>query len=608
MTDQEFSDVFDSRPEPPGLGVVCGLASGGLECLDVDLKNDPERLLFNNFRTLLRNSYPDLVDALVRERTPSGGFHIMWRVDKPLRNIKLATVAAQKEAVLETRGEGGFLVISPTTGYSLNEGSPDLTEVPTISVEDRDAIFAIAQFCDADPKAPEHVAEEASGQPGSDFNARGDALALLGEHGWTQFAKQLDGRGNVHLTRPGKDKGTSATWNEEKRVLFCFTSSAELPIGANSLFSVFAYLKAKGDFSKAAKQLRGLGFGDPEEEVEGVGDLPPLLRGSEGLPKNKKELVSNEPPTLIPNLLRVGNRCIVGAHVKGCKSILVNNLAMALAEGREWLGKELSGRKVLLIDLEVDEWELGKRLFGLADRDEQGMAKYSSDLYRLNLRKRPELLDRDRLLGLVRKYDAEVGFDVIIVDCLYQVLGGLDENSNSDMAQLSGWLTSLEERGAAVICVHHFGKGNESHAKNLWDRFRGASSLAALFDAAITLGHHEKKDHLIVEFGSRAFAADSAIVAKFDPFPKMVQAPEEDPTKYRRPGRQATGDCDVVAAIQANPEASTSELAAKFGMSQQSIRDRARKVGYKSIRSSNGRTHWGIGEGEQSLLFEGKSS
>ena len=601
MTDQEFDRLFAA--EPAGFGIITGRASKGVECIDIDLKNDPGRVVFTNFTSFLKNVCPELLGRLVKETTPSGGFHLLYRVDEPLKNSKLARAVDQREAVLETRGEGGFLKIYPSVGYGLVEGSPAFTDIPSITTQERDRIWAIAQSCDATAEL-EKSAEEKAGRPGDDFNARCDALPFLDDLGWNRTG-HVDGRGNHHFTRPGKDGGTSGTWHPASETFHCFTSSTSLPTGPHSAFSVLAHSKFGGDFSKAAQHLRTEGYGDQESKKDEKKDPPILLRGREGLPTTKWALETGAPPILIPNLLRVGNRLIVGAGVKVGKSILVNNLAFALAEGREWLGKKLEAKNVLLVDLEVDVWELSKRLFGLAEKDGNGHAVYPENLFRLSLRKRPDLLNRGRLLDVIRKYDEEHGFDVIVIDCLYQVLDGLDENSNSDMAMLGNWFSALEERGAAVVAIHHFGKG-ESHAKSLWDRFRGASSLAALFDAAITLAPHEKKDHVIVEFGARSFAEDNAMVIKYDPFPRLVVAEGEDASKYRLPGRQASGSDALIDEIHANSKVSTSSLAEKFNVTQQTVRDRAKKAGLKPVKTSGGQTQWTTKKDGQ-MVFLGAS-
>ena len=55
-----------------------------------------------------------VVAELLRQKTPSGGFHLVWQCAGPqIRNVKLAS-KANNEALIETRGDGGYFLISPS--------------------------------------------------------------------------------------------------------------------------------------------------------------------------------------------------------------------------------------------------------------------------------------------------------------------------------------------------------------------------------------------------------------------------------------------------------------------------------------------------------------
>ena len=209
---------------------------------------------------------------------------------------------------------------------------------------------------------------------------------------------------------------------------------------------------------------------------------------------------------------------------------------MAAATGGSFRGKQIKKMKVLLIDLEVDSYEIFKRLHGVAPKDENGAAQYSENLFILSLRKHPDLLDREKLLPFIKKLKDMHGFDLIVLDCAYQIMGGLDENANGQMTELGRFFSELQKGNTTLAVVHHFGKG-ESHTKSVWDRFRGASSFGALFDACIVLAAHEKEGHLIAEFGARSFRGDPPMVLKYDPFPKLVNR-GEDPSNTGRQNRQ----------------------------------------------------------------------
>ena len=87
---------------------------------------------------------------------------------------------------------------------------------------------------------------------------------------------------------------------------------------------------------------------------------------------------------------------------------------------------------------------------------------------------------------------------------------------------------------------------------------------------------------------------DPPIVLKYDPFPKLTIAHGEDPTKYRKAGKQAVGSDPIVRAIQDNPKLGTMDLATHFGVPQ-TVRDRAGKAGFRSVKV-DGSTIWAAEE------------
>lgn len=102
-------------------------------------------------------------------------------------------------------------------------------------------------------------------KPGADFNARGDARAVLRRNGWT-LVRQESG-GVERWRRPGKTHGISGSLKDGK-AFFCFTSSTAIPDSLEnkrgySPFAVLTYLEHSGDFSAAATALSANGFGSP---------------------------------------------------------------------------------------------------------------------------------------------------------------------------------------------------------------------------------------------------------------------------------------------------------------------------------------------------------
>jgi hypothetical protein len=360
--------------------------------------------------------------------------------------------------------------------------------------------------------------------------------------------------------------------------------------------AVDQWLTSKGKIDYSKRPIYSLGNKDKAGDPFVMNDYPDLIT-CEDLPRTKEDLQKIRPDVAIEGLVYKGGSLVIGGTTKTGKSIVVGNLTIASATGGSFMGKKIKKMKVLLIDLEVDSYEIFKRIHGVAPKDENGTAQYSENLFILSLRKHPDLLDREKLLPFIKKLKDMHEFDLIVLDCAYQIMGGLDENANGQMTELGRFFSELQKGNTTLVVVHHFGKG-ESYTKSVWDRFRGASSFGALFDACIVLAAHEKEDHLIAEFGARSFRGDPPMVLKYDPFPKLVIAEGEDPSKYRKPGKQALEADPIVGAIIQYPKISSSELASRFGVTQQTVRDRAGKAGFRSVKV-DGSTIWATEEGRK---------
>ena len=301
--------------------------------------------------------------------------------------------------------------------------------------------------------------------------------------------------------------------------------------------------------------------------------LPPIYIGNEGLPESWDELKQQQPPALIPGMLHERSKAILGAPAKVGKTFYSLGLAHALAKGGQWLGTDLEPRRVLVADLELHEHELNSRLWHISAQG--GKPDLPENLARLPLRRFPEHRGRAKLLSTLRTVsEQQGGFDLIILDCLYRFLDGLDENATADMSELGKWLDTLvEATQSAVLVVHHFGKGSPGQREQI-DRFRGSSTLAGEFDALMTLIPHETEDHYILETTLRSFAKPPPKVLHFD-FPTF-KLTDEEPTP-KKPGAPAKVSDDRI--LQAVPigranAITAKDLAANLGVSKRRVQER----------------------------------
>lgn len=371
-----------------GLCVVCGGVSGNLEILDFDCGGE----LYNPWRDKVAAAMPGILERLVVESTPSGGWHVAYRsTEEVCGSIKLAqrkyrvspgevrVNAAGQEVVtlkgkdyvvktdvdgskyviltlIETRGEGGLCLCAPTQGYGLVQGS--LTAIQALTAQERESLLEAAWLLNEYWPAPVNPAPstpyDGGLRPGDDFNQRGDIREILVKHGWS-LAKQGE---NEYWRRPGKDRGWSATL--KGGVFYVFSANADPfePNEAYSPFTAYALLEHGGDYAAAAGTLRAEGYGGDVATGVDLSQFMPIAspRASEPdetrlvLDKPKSFLqLSAEYPSLrdpvVMGLLREGETMNVISSPKIGKALAVNTPILA-ETGWTTMGDIRPGMKV----------------------------------------------------------------------------------------------------------------------------------------------------------------------------------------------------------------------------------------------------------------------
>jgi replicative DNA helicase len=265
MSPEQAQDFF-SGANVKGLGIVCGAISGGLEVIDVDTKHDTTGRLWEDFRDLIEGTLPQVWQSLVIAQTQSGGYHLYYRCSSVAGNLKLAN-KANKEVLIETRGERGYVVAPPSPGYSYLQGDP--AQIPTITPQDRQALLSIARsFSEVkDPQeqprtyTPDTRARTTGDSPFEDYNKRGDVVGLLRSHGWKQVSQTAE---RINLLRPGDtDSKTSGNFHTGLRLLRVFSSSTGFdPDRAYNPSQVYSLLECNSDHSLAYRRLLENGYGE----------------------------------------------------------------------------------------------------------------------------------------------------------------------------------------------------------------------------------------------------------------------------------------------------------------------------------------------------------
>jgi hypothetical protein len=476
-----------------GIGVICGAVSGGVEMVEIE-----SRAILNGSIEFLtdiarRSNIDDIWGTVLggcAEQSGGGGIHMLVRLEgEPVPgNAKLAA-NRDGEVLAETRGEGGFVIVAPSPGraghhsnYTLLPGShPDRT--PTLSVDERRELHNLLRTLDdaparatPDPRTsePRPATPHTGLTPGDDYNARTDWADILIPAGWTQLNTSTRlGHPITWWTRPGKGEGVSASTGGEGDWLYVFSSSTSLPAETPlQKFYVYAHYNHDGDMNAAAKVLARDGYGTPltaladlapwEYTVPGEqpGDEVDEARAGQWVEGNLQQLDwhalwadETEEEWIVEPLLPARRLvALYSAHKVG-KSLLMLELAAAVATGREVLGVTPARRHVLYVDFENDpRGDIRERL--------QAMNYAPNDLDWLHYLSFPTLaaLDTERgskeLLAAVEHYAA----DVVFIDTVSRSVQG-EENENDT------WLKfyrhtglKLKQAGVALMRLDHSGK------------------------------------------------------------------------------------------------------------------------------------------------------
>lgn len=124
------------------VGIITGKVSGNLECIDIDVKNDPLEYMV---------LFPkELFSRLIVQTTPNKGFHLIYRCPEVVieKNQKLA-LNNNQVVIIETRGEGGYFCSNKVNNKIL-QGQFDLenldVDIPVITAKEREMLFETASY------------------------------------------------------------------------------------------------------------------------------------------------------------------------------------------------------------------------------------------------------------------------------------------------------------------------------------------------------------------------------------------------------------------------------------------------------------------------------
>ena len=243
--------------------VSFGLVTGfnDEEAIDIDSKILPTKKERDEFL----KEYFDLLDSHIDDfykkfcivKTQSGGFHILYKSKSLVGATKIAKPKGYKEALIESRGKGGFVYI-----YKQVKGL-QYHEIDYISDEDRDLLWQISETYDykevIEPKIKKQQTNISDGlTPWEDYSNKNTVLSVCSD----DFDVVKNGSKSTMIRRKGADSAFSGHIFDDSGKMFLFSTGTiyphEKPL---SSFDVYVYKYHNGDYSAATKQAYSDGYG-----------------------------------------------------------------------------------------------------------------------------------------------------------------------------------------------------------------------------------------------------------------------------------------------------------------------------------------------------------
>jgi len=244
-----------------GVGICTGF--NGLEVIDIDLKVfstlKEQQDFWTEYIQLLKDHILDFETKFVIYRTINGGYHILYRCEKIGGNQKIAKVKGHTEAVIETRGVGGYVFV-----YENKISKKSYTEIQEISELDREALFGISRYYnyveEVDKIIPDKIEKEYVSEvsPWQDYNQKTSILDLLADD--FEIVKNISDK--YIIRRNGATSPHSGYVYKNSGCMYLFSTGTIFPNEKLiSPFSAYTIKHHSGNYSEAAKELYKKGFG-----------------------------------------------------------------------------------------------------------------------------------------------------------------------------------------------------------------------------------------------------------------------------------------------------------------------------------------------------------
>jgi hypothetical protein len=263
-------------PATTNFGIVTGFDD--LECVDIDLKvfstAKEQKDFWDEYTGYLRDNILDFDDKVVIYKTKNAGYHILYKSKRVQGNIKLARLKGHSEAVLETRGVGGYIFTYPENKVS----KKNYHQIDYISDDDREIIMTFSKmynYIDEKPieiKRDKKIYIESDLTTWDDFNQRNDIFSIIGD----EFTIVGNLSKKYVIKRHGATSPHSGYVFKDTGFMYLFSTGSQYK--HETLYTPFTAYARKyhhDDMKSAASKLYSEGYGsrivnkalEPKEKI-----------------------------------------------------------------------------------------------------------------------------------------------------------------------------------------------------------------------------------------------------------------------------------------------------------------------------------------------------
>ena len=255
----------------PLYGLITGY--NNLEVIDVDLKVfstlQEQNDFWNEYLSFLKDNIDDFDLKFVIYKTKRQGYHILYRCDKIQGNTKIARLKEHKEAIIESRGIGGMVVI-----YENKISKLSYSEIQTISDRDRDIVWSISKTYNhieentiEVPKIKQATFNDAIIKPWDDYNQKVSIFDIISDD--VKVVRNLNDK--YIIKRIGSENPTSGSVFKSNGCMYLFSTGTIYPHEKLiTPFIAYTYKYHNGNFTESASKIYKDGFGTRvvKKEVE----------------------------------------------------------------------------------------------------------------------------------------------------------------------------------------------------------------------------------------------------------------------------------------------------------------------------------------------------